>query len=548
MSNDDAAKVLFAETRNWREDPSEPEQVRIARRVLARAIRASDGKGFAPGDEPTVAELGNPTTFAIWQDCFSATAEAWAPAESEKADLGYVVSQLPPQDNAAYLKAAPKLNGATPASAHGPFRFATGGGAYSVYVFDGVEGVGPGLFPPRSAPVAGPGGSSRFRHAWPAALAILFCVALLSGVAYDAYCRGVSATATAIRPSGLAQRLTRVIADVDPRLSDEARRIAEDVVSEAKLVPVDQAAWWQSVKANTGIPARTAATAAEIDTKAAAAKASTVSRVEALAPRNLGAGVLDDMKKRAGDAVDHAFRNDPIAIRPVVSLGGPWLFAVGSLVVIAGVVGMGFWGSVLGALIDSRNRLSLSRLQLMAWTILVLSLFGITSPFLIGASEGAVSLPQYPWEIWALLGISIGTPPLSGLILVSKSGQAPQPNAERSIRDDPDATNVGRVEVNLDPNGWSFLDFFRGEEVSNRDEIDISRFQYFVITIILLMVFIGLIGTELWSLQAGQDWAIWAKTKSYPTLNETFIGLLALSHGGYLGMKLLAKPDVKPGA
>jgi hypothetical protein len=48
----------------------------------------------------------------------------------------------------------------------------------------------------------------------------------------------------------------------------------------------------------------------------------------------------------------------------------------------------------------------------------------------------------------------------------------------------------------------------------------------------------------LWDLPAGLDWADWAKTKSYPALNETFIALLALSHGGYLAVKAFAKPDL----
>ena len=489
--------------------------------------------------------MGDQESFAAWQDCYAAVAEAKTTAAAST--LGYVVQQLAPQGDSGLIDRAPALASASTANEFGPFIFAGGGAPFHLYVFEGVEGVGPGLFPSK-APTLGRSShsESKFRYAWLAAVIMLVCGAAFLLIAYAAYWQGADASPAIFSSDSLTNRLQAAVEDAEPRLAEDAGLIASQIVDDAKLLPTGRQAWWQGAVGNSDAT-QGGATLLQLDGLAIAAKNAAEKRTLA-APALAGVNEADrtTAARRVADAVDRTFRYDPVAVPQAVNLAGWWFAAIGTLMILARVIGKGFWGSALGVLIDSRNRLSLSRMQLVFWSILVLSLFAVTSTFLIGAAGSQAGLPQYPWEIWALLGISIGTTPLSGLILVTKSTQPPQPNAERDIMADPSATNVGRVEVKLAENGWSFLDFFRGEEIANRNEIDVSRFQYFVITFVLMIVFVALTGSELWAIQLGQDWLVWAKTKSYPHLNETFIALLALSHGSYLGMKMLAKPDVTP--
>src|SRR5262249_20662514 len=68
----------------------------------------------------------------------------------------------------------------------------------------------------------------------------------------------------------------------------------------------------------------------------------------------------------------------------------------------------------LGALIDERNRISLSRLQMAAWTLLILSAFMAAA---IGNVHAGAPNPLdivIPQEVWMLMGITttslVGSP------------------------------------------------------------------------------------------------------------------------------------------
>lgn len=555
MKNEDVARSLFAETKHWRDDPTAPDQVRGARRALAQAIWAFDGQGFAPQQEPTTTDFGDPATTAAWQDCFSAAGETQGTASTLSPKAVFILNQLRPQEDTALITQLPALRGATPSEEFGPFRLLGGGAPHALYVFDQLDGASKGFFPPRGATQQTPRGS-RFRHAWLAALMFLIAVVGFVGVTYGAYRAGVSVSTAEVSVSNLSERLAQVVSKADPRLKRQAPGIADSVVTQAKLPgaisapettqvnPTGRAAGTTPAPTSSVKPARSAA---EIETLAANAVTAAKAQVLAAAPLSgLSAAERNAAAEAVASAVAEAVRTDPALTPRHVNLTGWWAGAIALLLIVAALVGLGFWGSLVGVIVDSRNRLSLSRLQLIFWSVFVLSLFAVTSTFLIGVTSGAVYLPQYPWEIWALLGISIGTAPLSGLILVSKTNQIPDAESQRLVDADPNATNRGVIEVKLGSSSWSFLDFFRGEELANRDEIDISRFQYFVITIVLMTVFVGLTASAMWTLGPLADWQAWAKSSSYPHLNETFIALLALSHGGYLGMKALTKPDLKP--
>ena|SRR5215212_9231882 len=84
-----------------------------------------------------------------------------------------------------------------------------------------------------------------------------------------------------------------------------------------------------------------------------------------------------------------------------------WLVIMVLLGACCVVIGRGTTGLWKGLLIDSRNRMSLSRLQLLLWTVLVLSAFLTIAMFNIRKDPMADPLNiEVPSQVWALLGIS----------------------------------------------------------------------------------------------------------------------------------------------
>src|SRR5215212_4637774 len=101
-----------------------------------------------------------------------------------------------------------------------------------------------------------------------------------------------------------------------------------------------------------------------------------------------------------------------------------WALAIIALTIFAFTLGYRIKNRLLGALIDERNQMSLSRLQLIIWTVIVIlgySTAALWNLFATDASDPlAVRLPE---ELWWLLGISttsfVGAP----LILNRKKNQ-----------------------------------------------------------------------------------------------------------------------------
>lgn len=88
----------------------------------------------------------------------------------------------------------------------------------------------------------------------------------------------------------------------------------------------------------------------------------------------------------------------------------------------------GSWNRIL---VDERNQMSLSRFQTVVWTLIILSAFfaralarikaGAIVPGAIGSSILANSLNiGIPWQLWAIVGISVTSLVGSPLILSTK--------------------------------------------------------------------------------------------------------------------------------
>lgn len=218
---------------------------------------------------------------------------------------------------------------------------------------------------------------------------------------------------------------------------------------------------------------------------------------------------------------------------------GAWLGILVLLAALTGMVGHGVTGFGLGCLIDARNRLSLARLQMISWTLVLLSAFLAGALANISTNAPDPLRINVPQELWALMGISltsmIGTPLITSL----KKDQKPrQEEKERTLNimsergeDIENITNDGKIMINDSPSGAGVSDLFRGDETANAAQLDLGKLQMFYFTVVLVFAY---------SVQLGDRFLGSAGTlDALPALSTGMLALLAISHAGYLTYKAI---------
>src|SRR5262245_14379228 len=101
-----------------------------------------------------------------------------------------------------------------------------------------------------------------------------------------------------------------------------------------------------------------------------------------------------------------------------------WCSLLGCAILIF-LFGWGVTGRPSGAWINNQNQYSLTQVQLVTWTtIFVASLITAVLWNRIKGSTEPVKI-TIPGELWALLGISVGTTAGSALILTGKKNASP---------------------------------------------------------------------------------------------------------------------------
>lgn len=215
-----------------------------------------------------------------------------------------------------------------------------------------------------------------------------------------------------------------------------------------------------------------------------------------------------------------------------------WLLSAAAIIVFCGIIGLAINNRPAGLIIDNRNRVSLSKFQATAWSILILSAlitsifarlhFGVADPADVGLTN----------QLLAVMGISATSMVASPLILSGKAGETPAPGQEAStaakLGDDMDAlASAGKVYARQNPADAQWLDMFRGEEVGNAGSPDLSKVQQFLITIVVLTVY----GAAIWASfvpppTGKSDWL-----SSLPAFSDTMVWLIGISHAGYLAYK-----------
>jgi len=222
-----------------------------------------------------------------------------------------------------------------------------------------------------------------------------------------------------------------------------------------------------------------------------------------------------------------------------------WLGTLILLTVFTTIAGHGITGLSRGLLIDERNKISLSRLQMILWTIVVLS--GFLTAALSNLALGQINplCIAIPTELWVLMGISttslVGSPLIKST-KIAKKAKADETTstfnllAEEGV-DSSKLASKGQIVVNTVLEGARWSDLFKGEESGNAAQLDLSKVQMFFFTLILVLAYAVAIGTAF----TGEA----SKIDNFPALDPGMVALLGISHAGYLVHKAIPHSETQ---
>jgi hypothetical protein len=284
-----------------------------------------------------------------------------------------------------------------------------------------------------------------------------------------------------------------------------------------------------------------------------------------------------------------------------------WFVLMIAIAVVIGVAGVRVNGEVFGAFIDDRNRYSLSRFQVASWTVVVLAAWlavvivrvakdidvddalevGIPGPVVaaLGLAYGSFALSagvkdrkrartvdrdwrQQLEDEYARLQVQRATAAEALREATEQAATATDDTLRQSLQlmvdrqqrelqaltDRIDAVQAeiardnqaeGLLARNASVTDASVGDLFRGEEVADADSVDFSKIQMLFITIVVVGSY-ALVLAE--AMADGDLLAAGNAGVTFPDLSESLVGLLGISHAGYLAVKASNSTPPRPAA
>lgn len=211
------------------------------------------------------------------------------------------------------------------------------------------------------------------------------------------------------------------------------------------------------------------------------------------------------------------------------------------MVLFMGTLGLKISGRPAGVLINDRNLMSLSRFQMVLWTVIIISayLIGAIGRIRNGSVADALAI-GLDSELWALLGIStaslIGTP----LLQSTKKTKEADPNvADQTAAQTGETPKEvmenaqGLLYANASIKDAAFSDMFEGDEVGNTTYVDLAKVQMFFFTIVAALSYTVSLYWWLRDKQFLHPVAP-ATEVGFPAVSAGLIAILGISHGGYL--------------
>jgi hypothetical protein len=228
-------------------------------------------------------------------------------------------------------------------------------------------------------------------------------------------------------------------------------------------------------------------------------------------------------------------------------LGGAWLttnflLSIGIVTLLILGIGYAINGQMFGILIDHRNKMSLSRFQLVIWSLLVIC--SLWTAFSWNISESIAHSPgdlKVPTQLFVVMGLASFTGLASPILLNQKRSQSPDmaqfADQLATIQKSGTATrsykNDGSVVLRASASDASWADIFRGDETGNVGSPDIGKLQNFMFTIVLVATYAGALFTQFAGTQPG------SLAPDFPPFSDTMTIFLAISHATYLSAKIL---------
>ena len=210
----------------------------------------------------------------------------------------------------------------------------------------------------------------------------------------------------------------------------------------------------------------------------------------------------------------------------------PYLGNIAFLVLLLAGIGRATNGYYLGVIIDNRNRVSLSKLQAVMWTVLVFAAFATVVAMRLHTPDiGNAMAIDIPSNLLAAMGISATSLVATPAILTMKTASPTSANADIRPKDE---------KARL-------LDLFTGDDDTNYDSPDLSKIQQALITLLVVGFYGVLIGHWLASGTGTttEPGPLATKGAILPDFESHVAWLLGISSAGYLGYK--AAPHGTPG-
>jgi hypothetical protein len=268
--------------------------------------------------------------------------------------------------------------------------------------------------------------------------------------------------------------------------------------------------------------------------------------------------------------------------------GWNWAIVMFLMIVFISLIGWLITGRFSGIFINERNKMTLSRFQLVIWTLIVLSAFLTIALERISAGVGSPLDIAIPQQLWALLGISTTSLVGSPLILSTKipkkltksdsreeaiklikkendhnklnilsaaeDAKATVAKATTTTIDQAKADAAGKVAAaehliaqkeeivkkfgilasNEKPEDAKFSDMFTGDEKGNNDFVDMAKVQMFLFTLIIAFSYMVLLINLIMTTKPSD-------LNSFPVLTDSVVALLGISSAGYLTNKTYDK-------
>jgi hypothetical protein len=218
-----------------------------------------------------------------------------------------------------------------------------------------------------------------------------------------------------------------------------------------------------------------------------------------------------------------------------------WLVVALLMVLYLFFLGRWISGRPLGILVNERNLMSLSRFQMISWTVLVLSAFfsiALRRLHVLSLDPAASPLNiSMDWHLWALMGISATSLVGSPLILSTKANQAP---TSKTIDKAAEALNEPAADIQKNSQGAlysnphigdaSLIDMFQGDEIGNTAYVDIAKVQMFYFTVVAIVAYGYALYSGMTNIYAQKEFVM-------PVPSDALVGLLGISHAAYLTNK-----------